>query len=143
MMRNPIRKATRNDLAACARIIRNWMDRTEWMSDDLSSQQLEDQIREAFPKRDIWVSGEPIDGYMSIDPAESKVGALYCSRTGEGVGKRLLDKAKVGRDYLWLTTHMPNVEAQRFYKREGFVEAGVEPLMPPEIIPILRMEWRA
>ncbi len=140
---NDIRKATVDDVAACARVIWTWLDETEWMPEDLPQQQLEDLIREAFPKRDIWVSGDPVDCYMSIDPVENKIGALYCLRTGEGMGKTLLDKAKEGRDYLWLTTHVPNVDAQRFYRREGFVETGTEPPVPPDTVPVIRMEWRA
>ncbi|MEX0306839.1 MAG: GNAT family N-acetyltransferase [Ruegeria sp.] len=143
MTGNDIRKATLDDVAACARVVWTWLDETEWMPEDLPQQQLEDLIREAFPKRDIWVSGDPVDCYMSVDPVEKKIGALYCLRTGEGMGKTFLDKAKEGRDYLWLTTHVPNTGAQRFYRREGFVATGTEPPVPPDTVPVIRMEWRA
>lgn len=113
------------------------------MPEDLPQTKLEDLIREAFPQREIWVAGDPVDCYMSIDPVEGKVGALYCLRTGAGVGKRLLDKAKENRDFLWLTTHVPNEAAQRFYRREGFVDVGTEPPVPPDTVPVIRMEWRA
>ena len=143
MADNGIRKATPEDVPACARVIWTWIAQTEWMPEDLSQAQLENLIAEAFPNRDIWVAGDPVDCYMSVDPAENKVGALYCLRTGEGIGKRLLDLAKTGRDYLWLTTHVPNRDAQRFYRREGFVDAGTEPPTPPDTVPVIRMEWRA
>lgn len=100
-------------------------------------------ILEAFPAREIWVSGDPVDCYMSIDPKAQKIGALYCLRTGQGVGKRLLDQAKAGRDFLWLTTHEPNLAAQKFYRREGFVATGTGPPTPPETLAVIRMEWRA
>ncbi len=138
-----IRRAVPEDAAACARVISTWIAQTEWMPEDLPESELEHLIREAFPARDIWVSGDPVDCYMSVDPRENKVGALYCLRTGEGMGKRFLDKAKDGRDYLWLTTHVPNRAAQRFYRREGFVETGREPPTPPDTVPVIRMEWRA
>ncbi len=137
-----IRRAKPDDVAACARVIWTWIDETDWMPDDLPQEKLEELIREAFPHRDIWVSGDPADCYMSLDPVESKVGALCCLRAGEGIGKRLLDKAKENRDFLWLTTHVPNRDAQRFYRREGFTEIGTEPPTPPETVPVIRMEWR-
>ncbi|MTH99525.1 GNAT family N-acetyltransferase [Roseibium sp. RKSG952] len=140
---NDIRRATSGDVPACARIIATWMAQTEWMPEELPEEKLEELIREAFPVREIWVSGDPVDCYMSVDPKELKVGALYCLRTGEGIGKQLLDQAKKGRDYLWLTAHEPNIAAQRFYRREGFVVTGTEPPTPPETLPVIRMEWRA
>ncbi len=138
-----IRRATLADVPDCARIIWTWIAETDWMPEDVTEEQLEGLIREAFPNRDIWVSGDPVDCYMSVDPVESKVGALYCLRTGQGIGKQLLDQAKTDRDHLWLTTHVPNVAAQRFYCREGFVETGREAPVPPDTVPVIRMEWRA
>ncbi len=138
-----IRRASLEDVGDCARIIATWAAQTDWIPEELPEEKLADLIREAFPNRDIWVSGDPIDCYMSVDPVEQKVGALYCLRTGQGIGKQLLDKAKEGRDHLWLTTHVPNVDAQRFYRREGFVETGREPPVPPDTVPVIRMEWRA
>ena len=138
-----IRRAVPGDMAACARVVSTWVGQTGWMPEDLSQEEIEELIREAFPNRDIWVSGEPVDCYMSIDPFEARVGALYCLRTGEGVGKKLLEQAKDGREYLCLTTHVPNLGAQRFYRREGFIETGTEPPTPPDTVPVIRMEWRA
>ncbi len=138
-----IRRASLDDVKDCARIIWTWAKQTGWMPDEMPQEELAGLIREAFPNRDVWVAGDPPDCYMSVDPVENKVGALYCLRTGRGVGKRLLDKAKEGRDHLWLTTHEPNVDAQRFYRREGFIETGREPPVPPDMVPVIRMEWQA
>ncbi len=138
-----IRRAERDDVPACAQVISTWMKTTSWMPEELPAEKLAGLINEAFPEREIWVVGDPVDCYMSVDPVACKVGALYCLRTGKGIGKRLLDKAKENRDFLWLTTHEPNKAAQRFYRREGFVEAGTEPPVPPETLPVIRMEWRA
>ncbi|MEX0367711.1 MAG: N-acetyltransferase family protein [Ruegeria sp.] len=143
MTETGIRRAKIEDVPACARVISTWMDETDWMPPELPQKELEALIREAFPAREIWVAGDPVDCYMSVDPEAGKVGALYCLRTGQGIGKRLLDKAKEGRQSLWLTTHEPNRDAQRFYRREGFVEAGYLPPEPPETLPVIRMEWHA
>ncbi|WP_170608262.1 GNAT family N-acetyltransferase [Ruegeria arenilitoris] len=143
MSSDAIRRAEPKDVRACAHVIAVWMSQTDWMPEELSEDELEALIREAFPAREIWVAGNPVDCYMSVDPKEQKVGALYCLRTGQGIGKRLLDHAKSGRDYLWLTTHEPNKAAQKFYRREGFEATGIEPPTPPETLPVIRMEWRA
>lgn len=142
MSPDQIRRAEPQDVPACARVITTWIAQTDWMPEDLPQSKLEELIREAFPNREIWVCGDPVDCYMSVDPTEQKIGALYCLRTGQGLGKLLLDQAKKGRDYLWLTTHVPNHSAQRFYLREGFVETGTEPPTPPDTVPVVRMEWR-
>lgn len=140
---DPIRRAKPDEVEACAQVVHQWAAQTDWMSDDLPVEKLSALIGEAFDKREIWVSGDPVDCYMSVDPVQQKIGALYCQRTGQGVGKRFLDKAKGGRDFLWLTTHVPNRDAQRFYQREGFEITGQEPPVPPDTVPVYRMEWRA
>lgn len=138
-----VRRATEADIPACAKVISTWAHETEWMTDELPRQELETLIAHAFPDREIWVAGDPVDCYISVDPDERKVGALYCLRTGQGIGKQLLDIAKKGRDFLWLTAHQPNKAAQQFYLRENFVEIGTEPPTPPQTVPVVRMEWRA
>ena len=143
MSGDTIRRATPDDVPACAHVIAVWLAQTDWMPEELSEGKLATLIREAFPDREIWVAGDPVDCYMSVDPIAQKVGALYSLRTGQGIGKQLLDQAKSGRDYLWLTTHKPNTSAQKFYRREGFAATGVEPPTPPETLPVIRMEWRA
>ena len=134
------RRATEADIAACAAVVNGWIDGTDWMDRDVAPEEIERMIREAFPAREMWVIGEPVAGYMSVDPAEAKVGALYCEVTGQGYGKALLDAAKAGREALWLSTHVPNTAAHRFYEREGFAKTGDLPQEegPDEI----RMAWR-
>lgn len=138
-----IRRAVVGDVSACARVIYNWASQTDWMPDELPVEELATLIHEAFDSREIWVAGDPVDSYMSIDPAQCKIGALYCSRTGQGIGKRFVAKAKQGRTHLWLTTHKPNQAAQRFYRREGFEVTAEEPPVPPDTVPVYRMEWHA
>lgn len=138
-----IRRAAPDDVPACARVVHDWATQTDWMPDELPVDELAKLISDAFDSREMWVAGDPVDCYMSVDPAQNKIGALYCSRTGQGIGKRLVDKAKEGRDFLWLTTHRPNTAAQRFYRREGFEVTAEEPPVPPDTVPVYRMEWRA
>ncbi|ANT60626.1 GNAT family acetyltransferase [Salipiger sp. CCB-MM3] len=136
-----VRRAGEADIPGCAAVVNGWIDATPWFPRIFSESEIEGFIREAFTEREIWVSGEPIEAYLSLDPATLKVGALYCARTGAGLGKALLDRAKDGRERLWLHTHAPNLAAQRFYRREGFVETGRIAPEPPETVEEISMEW--
>ncbi|WP_241482266.1 GNAT family N-acetyltransferase [Leisingera sp. ANG-Vp] len=142
MTDTPVRRATEADIPAMAQIIFDWETATDWVPDTYSLKESEDFIRTVMPDREIWVSGEPVKGYLSFDPKAQRIGMLYCSERGKGVGKALLDQVKAGRGSLWLTTQECNLPAQRFYKREGFVEAGPYDAGPPNQLPEIRMEWQ-
>lgn len=135
-----IRRALRDDIPSCARIIADWEAETDYLSDGPGAEQLAEIIAAAFDTREIWVSGAPVDGYMSIDPVKHKVGGLYLARRGTGLGKAMLDKAKEGRAFLWLTVFEPNIRAFAFYRREGFRLTSSLPSSggAPSV---LRMEW--
>ena len=138
---HPIRLATDADVPTIARIVNDWVDRTDWMPRAEPAEVIEGYIASALPDRDIFLIGEPVEGYLSLDPETGQIGALYLDNPGRGLGKALMDRAKSGRDYLQLWTHEPNTAAHRFYAREGFAvverkEDGSDGL------PELRMEWR-
>lgn len=138
------RLASAGDVPGIAAVLNDWIDRTDWFPREHSPQALQEMIADALPERQIWVLGEPVEAYISLDPKVGRIGALYCSRTGQGCGKVLLDRAKRGRDRLWLHTNVPNQRAQAFYRREGFVQVGdVIAPEPPKTVPELRMEWQA
>ncbi|TCS61889.1 ribosomal protein S18 acetylase RimI-like enzyme [Primorskyibacter sedentarius] len=137
------RAATRADLLACAEIVAAWEAGNDWMTPGPDAGTLAGYLDAAFDAREIWVIGDPVVGYASVDPATGKLGAIYCAQTGQGLGLRLMDRAKEGRDMLWLTTHAPNTGAQGFYRREGFTQTATLPGEPPhDDIPLYRMEWR-
>ncbi len=137
-----IRRATDADVAGCAAVVNGWIDDTDWIPRDFPPEALEAMIREALPIREIWVAGDPVEAYLSFDPETARVGGLYCRKTGQGLGKALMDQVKVGRDYIWLSTHEPNLAAQRFYAREGFVEVARYAPEPPATVTEVKMEWR-
>ncbi|EBA17585.1 GCN5-related N-acetyltransferase [Roseobacter sp. SK209-2-6] len=142
MTEDSVRRATEADIPAMAQIIFDWEEATEWMPKTYSLKESEDFIREIMPKREIWVSGEPVKGYLSFDPENQRVGMLYCSERGKGHGKSLMDRVKNGRGFVWLTTQACNQAAQSFYKREGFAETGPHAVDLPNQLPETRMEWR-
>ncbi|SNR34772.1 hypothetical protein SAMN06265370_102304 [Puniceibacterium sediminis] len=136
-----------------AQIVNGWIDATPWMIRDLPADEIEALIAKGMPQREMWVIGDPVEGYISIEAEIAHIWGFYCSRTGLGLGKCLLDHAKEGRDFLSLNTHVPNADAQRFYAREGFEAVAELPPGPvatvsetetrvPTGIRELRMEWR-
>ena len=135
------RVATEDDVPACARIVSDWIDRTDWLPRQHSEAALAAMIADALPMREIFVIGDPCEGYLSVNPETAHIGALYTARPGVGLGKALLDRAKLGRDFLQLNTHEPNRDAQRFYTREGFAVAERIPVGTDGLAE-LRMEWR-
>ncbi len=138
----PIRRATFEDLPACARIVCTWDRETPYMPGHATEDVVLPLMQEAFAAREIWVAGDPVEGYLSVDPAERKIGAIYLERRGTGTGHAFIETAKAGRDFLWLTVYLPNTRAQAFYRREGFEVAATLP-PPDEGEPeMLRMEWR-
>ena len=136
-----IRRALPGDVPAISQVVNGWIDRTDWMPRVLSADEIEGVIARALPEREIWLIGDPVEGYLSLNPATGMIGALYLDRPGRGLGKELLDRAKVGRDYLQLWTHEPNDDAHRFYAREGFKVVERNP-KGDDGLPELRMEWR-
>ena len=136
------RPGTVADAPACAAIVRAWLDATPWMPGGPSREALEAIMRDGFPRREVWVWGDPAEGTLSLDREEARVAGLYVGPRGRGIGRALLGRAKAGRRWLQLRSHAPNVAAHRFYRREGF-ETVEDGLPGEEGVPEVRMEWRA
>ena len=136
-----------------AAVVNGWIDATPWMQRDLPAEEIAAMIARGLTQRDMWVIGEPAQAYVSVESGIGHVWGLYAAAPGQGLGKRLMDRVKEGRDFLSLNTHVPNLGAQRFHAREGFVAMGeVEPAGATSLsqapartrtdIRELRMEWR-
>ncbi len=148
-----LRRPTAKDAPAIAQIVNDWIDTTPWMQRDLPPAEIAALIAKGLPHREMWVTGDPVLAYMSIEAEIAHIWGFYCAEPGQGFGKRLMDRAKDGRDFLSLNTHVPNGGAQKFYIREGFVSVGEiqqgpastvaeTPDRKPTGIRELRMEWR-
>ena len=96
---------------------------------------------DVLPKRDLYVLGAPVAGFIALDRAAPFVTALYTRAPGQGIGKRLLDFAKAGRDLLQLWTFQANTGARAFYAREGFVEERRTQGDNEEGLPDLLLRW--
>lgn len=143
-LRVTLRPAVVEDAAACAGIVRNWLDQTPWMpGGGPPIEDLTKVIADGIPIREFWVIGEPVQGYLSFKVNENLVSGLYTATPGQGMGKALIEAVKNGRDYVQLWTHEANTLAHRFYHREGFVTIGRCAEGRGDGIPELHMEWRA
>ncbi len=87
-----------------------------------------------------------IVGYLSLGQ-DGFMPALYLAppARGRGLGTALLDQAKALRpEGIELTVFEPNIDAQRFYAREGFHEVpGGRVTDTEEGVPTLRLRWEA
>ncbi len=115
-----LRRAIIDDASACALIVDDWIEKTVEMPRLFDKHKLTEMIRNAIPLREVWVIGQPINGYISYNPDLLQISALYVIRRGEGIGKILLDQVKSDCKYLQLWSHEINNLAHKFYKREGF-----------------------
>ena len=82
-------------------------------------------------------------GFLARDEAE--ICALYVGReqNGRGYGRLLLESAKRDNAWLWLRCFEANRCAQRFYRREGFVEeARSDGTHNEENLPDITYVWR-
>ncbi len=115
-----LRRAIIDDASACALIVDDCIEKTVEMPRLFDKHKLTEMIRNAIPLREVWVIGQPINGYISYNPDLLQISALYVIRRGEGIGKILLDQVKSDCKYLQLWSHEINNSAHKFYKREGF-----------------------
>ena len=135
------RRATVADARACAEIVSGWLEATAWLKDVPDLETLVGIFETGIPMREIWVIGDPVAAYMSIEAEISLIHGFYTRHPGSGAGKTLMDHAKSRRDYLQLWTHEPNTPSHRFYHREGFAVVERKPEGRGDGVPELRMEW--
>jgi len=142
-----IRKAMPTEFQACAEIVGDWIDDTDWIPKTMSRQQLEQAFIDASEAgRTIWVAEQSgkIAGYMSVDK-EAMIHGIYLAREFRcrGIGKALINYAKsLFPSGVELEVHEPNIHGQRFYDREGFEKLdGGDRNHAEDDIPIIRLRW--
>lgn len=134
------RLADISDAPACAAIVNDWIDATDWLPRVHTRQAIAQMIATGIPMREVWVAGDPVAGYLSFHTEAAQIMGLYTARPGAGVGKALMDRVKTGRSWVQLYSHAANTRAHAFYRREGFVETGRKDT-GADGIPEIRMEW--
>ena len=143
-----IRRATPADLPACAKIVNDYVDQTDWLPRMMSHSDIGAMFSADMLKTRYFLVAEEggvIGGYLSMNEELGIVPGLYISPDlrGQGVGKALMDAAKQRRPGgLKLTVFEPNIRAKDFYEREGFVEVSEERSDDTaEGVPTLMMRW--
>ena len=137
-----IRRGRTEDARACADILNAWIDDRDWMPRVHSHEAVRAFYNDfVFVERQVWVAGEPIQGFLAMEAAADHVTALYVATPGQGIGKALLDHAKGGRASLELHTFQDNTGARAFYAREGFREVSFTDGDNEEGLPDVLLRW--
>ena len=142
-----IRRARLSGLAACADIINDYIDATEWLPRVKGRDEIAGFFSPALlATRTVLVA--EVDGRVAAYMSVSDVGWVYALYSddgyrGQGLGRLLIDRAKALHPAgLELTVFEPNHAARRFYEREGFVEIPERrDEDTDEGVPILLMRW--
>jgi ribosomal protein S18 acetylase RimI-like enzyme len=135
-------------MEACAGILNNWIDETDWMPRVHSHAEVVRYYKSVVAserKSFVVVSGSSTLGFVVLG-ADQVVSALYVDRDyrRQGVGQLLLNCAKRefgDKAHLW--TFQANEAAQKFYTREGFQEINRTDGDNEEGLPDLLLEWQA
>ena len=142
-----IRLARSQDVVACAAIVNHWLDETDWMPRLHSAEDVLKHYRDVVyrdRKMLVVAAKERVIGFVAID-AEQTITALYVQSgfRNQGVGHLLLETVKIEfPKHLQLWTFQKNVDAQRFYLREGFEVINRTDGDNDEGLADLLMEWR-
>lgn len=121
-----LRPARSTDAGAIGDILYRFQQDTDWMPRLYTGAEM---IAHAGAMIDLgWVTVAVVDGAVQGFVARDgdEICALYLNPgiNRRGVGRRLIVAAREGRDRLCLRSCEANDWANRFYERQGFVEAG-------------------
>ena len=138
-----IRQATPRDARDCAEIMRNWIEETDWFPARNPKAEDTPFILSKIDKGHVWVhTGQGgIVGFVALE--EDFLSCLYVARPyrGQGVGARLLTRAKSLADHFTLWTFVANEPARAFYLREGLVETARTDGDNDEGLPDIEFTW--
>lgn len=117
----PARKA---DGATIGAILSGWIDETDWMprihttAQDLGFGGWLVEVCDVMVAR----SGDQVVGFLARQGGD--IQALYLARNARGIriGSKMLEQAKGQATLLGLWSFQANIAAQRFYRRQGFIE---------------------
>jgi GNAT superfamily N-acetyltransferase len=141
-----IRDAEKADMSACSAILNRWIDETSWMPRVHDHEDVERYYSDVvFQERQVKVAD--VDGKVCAFIAlsdDAYVTALYVcpGYRREKLGKSLIDHAKtLFPDQLNLWTFDENKDAQRFYRRENFIEVKRTDGDNEENLPDILFQW--
>jgi len=122
------RRSCGPDSIACATIIREWGNETPWMVPLDELEPMAASWRDLLNSDTAWVAESEgrVIGFCVRE--EDNITGLYVAPDAQscGVGRALLDLAKINRDWITVWVYEKNVRARAFYRREELVEIGCE-----------------
>lgn len=93
----------------------NFIDKSYWEKNF-------EMVKNALPQAEIYIYEENnnIMGFVGL--VENYIAGIFVEKNfrGKGTGKKLLDYAKSIKNNLTLNVYEKNIDAVKFYKREGF-----------------------
>jgi len=112
------------DASAISEILSDWIDETVWMPRIHTRDENWGFGKRLIDMMDVTITrtDDEIVGFLAR--REQEIHALYltASARGRGIGTALIERAKGQTDCLGLWTFQANVDARRFYIRNGFIE---------------------
>ena len=139
-----LRDAVPADAGMLGDVLQDWLDATPWMPRLHDRAETVGFLRGLIERQVVRIgTGTGGVGFLARQGVE--VDALYLApgARGAGLGRALLDEAKVG-GHLVLGTFQANLGARRFYAREGFREVEWTDGAANEArLPDVRLEWRS
>lgn len=124
-----LRLAEARDGRSCAKIVRDWGLETPWLGPVNDFEEMVDWWTGCLAHVETsWVCEEKANVVGFCVRQDDNITGLYVSRgaRSRGVGKRLLDRAKVDRDWITVWAYERNPRARKFYRREGCAEISRE-----------------
>jgi GNAT superfamily N-acetyltransferase len=140
-----LRAAQPTDAGATGAILWRYLSETSWIPELHTAAETIGFCGSMIDRGWVTVAivNDQIEGFIARDDAE--IHALYLNRKifGSGVGKQLLNDAKRRSGKLELWTFQAAKGAQRFYLRQGFVEAQrTDGASNDEKLPDIRYVWK-
>ena len=130
--------------AACAKILSDWIDETQWMPRLHTREEDLGFISHLIHTGQVMVALMPeCTGFLAMH--ESDISCLYVAPEArdQGIGQSLLNKAKtLSPDYLTLWIFQANSDARRFYEVNDFSAVEQTDGDNDERLPDVRLEWR-
>lgn len=133
------------DAAALGALLSDWVSETPWMPALHAPAAYAPFAGRLIARAEVFVArgaGGQATGFLARDGEEVPAFQVAAFARGRGLGARLIARAKVGRERLWLWSFAANTGARRFYAREGFREVDSTAGDNEEGLPDVKLEWR-